>query len=81
MSRDTDGLEPYRSVATDGEGKFRLVGLAPGTYEAFAIEGVDPSTYVDPDFLVSVQDYAQSITLQDSSTENVDMELISGGSQ
>ena len=74
-------LEGYKSVATDREGKFRIGGLAPGTYEVFAIEGIEPNTYVDPDFLASVQDYSQSVTLQDRSTENINIELISGGSE
>lgn len=80
-SQNGEVLQASKSVTTDREGKFRIVGLAPGTYEVFAIEGVDPNAYVDPAFLASVQDYAQSVTLQDGSTENVNIELISGGSE
>jgi hypothetical protein len=80
-SQNGDVLQAPKSVTTDREGKFRIVGLAPGTYEAFAIEGLDANAYVDPEFLASVQDYAQSITLQDGSTENVNIELISAASQ
>jgi hypothetical protein len=79
--RDADGAEPYRTVASDRQGKFRFVGLAPGSYEIFAIQGVDSDSYLDPDFLASVQNYAKSITLQDNSTENLHIELVSGGSE
>ncbi len=59
----------YRRAECDAEGRFRLSGLAPGTYKLWAFEEIEPGAERDPDFL----------RLHDSQAAKV--EIAAGGSE
>lgn len=75
MSQQSDEGQAYKTVASDREGKFRFVGIAPGTYQVFAITGVDPDSYMNPDFIASVQSFAASVTVQDNSAPQSELRI------
>ena len=73
-----DRQEAYKNTTSDQSGHFSLKNLPPGDYKLFAWEDVEYGAYMDPDFLRPVEDRGQSISIQESSRETVQLNLIPG---
>jgi hypothetical protein len=51
--------DQYKTSTTDQYGHFKILGVPPGHYQAFAWEKVDEGAYDDPDFLKPLASMAE----------------------
>jgi protocatechuate 3,4-dioxygenase beta subunit len=58
----------YKTVLSNKEGQFDIVGVAPGEYKLFALPEVEPDAYLDPDFMAPLEDYGQVINVEENSS-------------
>jgi hypothetical protein len=58
----------YKTGVSDREGQFKILGIAPGDYEVFAVESAESDEFLDPDFVASVADYGERVTVRENST-------------
>jgi protocatechuate 3,4-dioxygenase beta subunit len=64
-----------RNARPDQDGRFKLTGLAPGDYFVVALDSVDGTEWMDPDFLDSIRTKASSFSLGDGETKTLDLKL------
>jgi protocatechuate 3,4-dioxygenase beta subunit len=63
---DTPDL--YKVLRTNAQGQFSILGVAPGHYQLFAIQGAQSNSYFDSDWVNSLQDYSKQISIDENST-------------
>jgi len=78
-ANDRQRADRYKSVSSDGSGRFQIRGLAPGSYTLFAWENVDEGAWQDPDFLRPYEIRGASVRVRDGSDESVQLTVIPGG--
>jgi len=61
-------LDLYRTTTSDANGRYRMQGIPPGSYRAFAWENVERDAWQDPEFLASIE--GRGVLVQ--ATEGVD---------
>jgi hypothetical protein len=66
----------YKKSRTDGSGRFRLFGLAPGEYKLFAWEQVEEGVWLDADFLRPFESRGKQVRVNEGRAENVDVTVI-----
>src|SRR5205807_5836198 len=54
---DTPDL--YKVLQTNAQGQFSILGVAPGHYQLFAIQGAESNAYLASDWVNSLQDYSK----------------------
>ena len=64
-----------RNARPDQDGRFKLTGLAPGDYFVVALDSVDGTEWMDPEFLDSIKTKASSFSLGDGETKTLDLKL------
>jgi len=69
----------YKTINSDGSGRFNFRGIAPGKYKVFAWEDVDNGAWFDPDFMSAVEDKGAAVEIQEGSRENLQVTLIAAG--
>ena len=65
-----------RTARTDASGRFTLRNLAPGEYRVIAWESIDRGVIENPAFRASFESQATVVTLQEGSTENTDLKVV-----
>ena len=66
----------YKTTTTDQYGRFTLRGIAPGEYQLFAWEEIEPGAYQDADFLQRYKQRGESLRIVDGGRYNVQLKLI-----
>ena len=66
----------YKTTTTDQAGSFTVKGLVPGTYKAFAWEDIEPSAYLDPDFVKPFESSGESVAVEESGQLSLQLTLI-----
>ena len=61
----------YKSVFTDGSGRFRITGVTPGDYKLFAFDEVEAGIWEDPDFIRNYEDRGKPVHVNDGSDEDI----------
>jgi hypothetical protein len=74
--RARDRTELYRTVNTDGSGRFNMTGITPGDYKVFSWDGLEPYGWFDPDVMAQSETKGVSVRVTDSSSEMIDVKLI-----
>jgi hypothetical protein len=64
------------SARPDQQGGWRIKGMPPGEYLAVAVDYIEDGQWNDPEFLESVQRYAQKVTLTDGGSQAVALRLV-----
>ena len=63
-----DAPDLYKDLPTNAQGQFTILGVAPGHYQVFAIQGAEASRYLDSDWVTSLRDYAQEVSIEENAT-------------
>jgi uncharacterized protein (DUF2141 family) len=66
----------YRKVLSDKEGRFNIVGIAPGEYKLFVLPEVEPDAYLDPTFMAPFEDYGQVINVEENSSNTAFLKVL-----
>jgi hypothetical protein len=66
----------FKTAATDQFGRFTIRGIAPGNYKAFAWEDIEPYVFFDPAFLQRFEALGQSIVVNESESQTVNLKVI-----
>ena len=69
----------YRTATSDSAGRFKMQGIPPGSYRAFAWEYVERDAWQDPDFLASIEGRGTTIQLSDGLDSDADLVAIPAG--
>ena len=75
-SGDRSRPERYKSVSTDGGGRFQIQGIAPGTYKLFAWEDIEDGAWHDPDIMRAYESRGTSVRVRDGNDETVQLMVI-----
>jgi hypothetical protein len=70
----------YKSAVTDGDGKFSIQGIAPGTYKLFSWDYASNGAWFDADFLGASEARGKTISIIGGKNPSVDLTVI-GASQ
>ncbi len=71
-----DGSRFVRTIRPDQQGQYRLTSLLPGEYFAVALDYVEQGIWNDPEYLESIRQYAQRLTLSESGTHTMALKLV-----
>jgi hypothetical protein len=63
----------YKLVSADQNGQFTLQGIAPGEYQIFAWEEIDPGRYTDPEFLKTHESAATKVSVKANGQAQVNL--------
>ena len=66
-------IDLYKSISTDGSGRFRMPGLTPGDYKLFAWEDVETGAWHDPDFMRLHENSGKPVQIREGSDESVQL--------
>jgi hypothetical protein len=69
------GMRYLKTGRPDQEGRFKVSGLPPGDYYAVALEYVDSSEWMEPEYLERIQSKATDVSLNEGETKSVDLKL------
>jgi hypothetical protein len=71
----TAGMRYLKTGRPDQDGRFKVSGLPPGDYYAIALDYVDSSEWMEPDYLERIRAKATQVSLSDGETKSVDLKL------
>jgi hypothetical protein len=66
----------YRQVETDQYGRFEMEGIAPGEYQIFAWEDVEPGIWHEAEFLKNYEGKGERVTIRASGHESAKVQVI-----
>jgi len=66
----------YKMGMTDASGQFRLQGVPPGSYKAFAIDPSEMTSFFDPAVIQKFEPRGQAVNVAESSNLTVDLKVI-----
>ena len=66
----------YRQATTDQTGTFTMSTVAPGEYKLFAWDDVESGQWMDPEFLQLHENKGKSVSVRESSKENIELQLL-----
>jgi Carboxypeptidase regulatory-like domain len=67
----------FKNTATDQNGQFSMRGIAPGDYELFAWDDIEPGMWWDSEFLNHYEDQGQKVTIEANTRVSSTLHLIS----
>jgi len=73
--------ECYQQGTTDQYGRFAFKSVAPGEYKVYAWEDVEPTAWMDAEFMKPFLDKGETVTVGDSGRAEVEVSVIPAVSQ
>ena len=65
----------FESTTSDQNGHYEFAAIAPGNYQLFAWEDVEPKAWEDPDFLKDYEKQGEKMVLEPGARSTVDLHL------
>lgn len=78
---ETKRPDLYRTGATDQNGRFVLRGVAPGNYQLYSWDNLEPGAYEDPAFLEAYKDRAKKVSVEEKNRVTQDLPLLHAEAQ
>jgi len=72
-------MDLYRTGTSDSAGRYKIQGIPPGSYLAFAWENVERDAWQDPQFLSSIEGRGMTIQVSDGLESDADLIVIPTG--
>ena len=69
-------IDLYKIGTTDRTGRFELNGLAPGTYEVFAWDDIEPGAWHDPEVVRANAGRGRPVQVGEGSRSSIELTLI-----
>jgi hypothetical protein len=66
----------YQTGTTDQNGRFTIRGVAPGSYQLYAWDYLEPGAYEDPAFLEPYRNQVKTVTVEEKSRVTRDLPLL-----
>jgi 5-hydroxyisourate hydrolase-like protein (transthyretin family) len=66
----------YRTATTDVSGRFRMQGVPPGSYKAYAFEEVPPDSWQSADFMRPYETRGVAVEIRDGNPITADLQAI-----
>jgi hypothetical protein len=66
----------YQTGTTDQNGRFTIRGVAPGSYQLYAWDYLEPGAYEDPAFLEPYRNQVKTVTVEEKSRVTQDLPLL-----
>jgi protocatechuate 3,4-dioxygenase beta subunit len=65
-----------KAARPDQQGRWQIKGLPPGEFLAVAVDYVEDGQWNDPEYLESIRQYGQKVTLADAASEGISLKVI-----
>jgi hypothetical protein len=75
ISEDVPGRH-HTAQLTEGDGTYRVDGLAPGNYRVLAVDRVDNFAYEEPEVSRKYESKMKEVTIGAGGTGHVDLEVV-----
>jgi hypothetical protein len=69
-------VDLYRTATTDMSGKFRMQGVPPGSYKAYAFEEVPPDSWQSADFMRPYESRGVVVEIRDANPITADLQAV-----
>jgi hypothetical protein len=69
-------IDLYRTATTDMSGRFRMQGIALGSYKAYAFEEVPSDSWQNADFMRPLESRGVAVEVRDASPATADVPVI-----
>jgi hypothetical protein len=66
-------IDLYKSTLSDASGRFRIAGLPPGDYTAFAFDGVESGEWQNPEFLAPFEERGKPVRITEGAPASVEL--------
>jgi len=63
----------YKAVEADGEGRYEVVGVAPGSYRVYAFTKAEAGAWMDDSFLAGLPEGGVAVKVEERETKAVDV--------
>jgi hypothetical protein len=74
-------IDLYRTTTTDKNGQYKMQGVPPGGYRAFAWEDVERDAWQNPEFLASFEGRGFNVQVNEGGQATADLLVIPAGRQ
>jgi hypothetical protein len=74
-------MDLYRTSSTDVSGRFRMQGIPPGQYKAYAFEEVPLDAWQNADFMRPLEGRGVAVEIRDGNQSSADVQVIPKGRQ
>ncbi len=71
-----DGSRFVQAARPDQKGRYQIKGLPPGEYLAVAVDYVEQGMWNDSEYLASMREHAQKLTLEDGAAQTISLKVV-----
>jgi hypothetical protein len=72
-------IDLYRTTTSDKDGRYKLQGIPPGNYRAYAWEDVERDAWQDPSFLSLIEGRGTTVQVSEGMQADADLIVIAAG--
>jgi hypothetical protein len=68
----------YRQVATNRDGRFAMVGLAPGDYTFYAFDDIERGAWESGDYMKAFEGRGRFVRLREGKNDSIELSVVTG---